>query len=381
MFTSRSTETTVFPTAGVVGGGLAGCLTALSLARAGTKVTLFDCGVELGQQSCMYAGAGMLAPILELEKAEPIIAELGLHSMQLWPQLLAALPKIVFFRNNGTLVVAHQRDMLDLEALQRRISRKLSSLQVSCDDLCQSCDRQALSEYEPALADRFEQGLFFPNEGQLDARQLLTAFVLALSQAGVTFQLKATATRVEPGLVEVGKQQHRFELVVDTRGLGAAHAIPNLRGVRGELLHIAAPHIHLTRPVRLIHPRYPLYIAPREEGVFLVGATMIESNDMEPMTVRSCLELLSACYSLHPEFAEGRILEQATHCRPAFPDNLPCIRYREGLLEINGLYRHGFLIAPALVEAALTLITNSHQDRALRYPELMEVAQYAFPDR
>lgn len=70
--------------------------------------------------------------------------------------------------------------------------------------------------------------------------------------------------------------------------------------------------------------------------------------------MRSTLELLSAAYTVHSGFAEARILEVATQARPTLPDNLPALRQLgERTLQINGLYRHGFLIAPAMLDAAL----------------------------
>ncbi len=135
-----------------------------------------------------------------------------------------------------------------------------------------------------------------------------------------------------------------------------------MRGVRGEVVRVHAPEVNLTRPVRLLHPRYPLYIAPKPDGVYVIGATQIESEDLSPASVRSALELLSALYSVHPAFGESRILEMASQCRPALPDNRPEIRWDGGrLIQINGLYRHGYLIAPALLDAALGLIGRLRQ--------------------
>ena len=108
-----------------------------------------------------------------------------------------------------------------------------------------------------------------------------------------------------------------------------------------------------------MHPRYPLYIAPKPDGVFVIGATEIESDDMSPASVRSTLELLSAAYSVHSGFAEARILEIATQCRPTLPDNLPAIRWLQPrVLQVNGLYRHGFLIAPALLDDAMARLAH-----------------------
>src|SRR6218665_3867874 len=145
--------------------------------------------------------------------------------------------------------------------------------------------------------------------------------------------------------------------VIDCRGLGAKPQWPALRGVRGEVARVHAPDVTLQRPTRLVHPRYPIYIAPKQDHLFGIGATEIESDELAPVSVRSTLELLSAAYAVHPGFAEGRILELAAQCRPTLADNLPAIRQpRKGLLQIKGLYRHGFMIAPALLDVTLQLL-------------------------
>ena len=91
--------------------------------------------------------------------------------------------------------------------------------------------------------------------------------------------------------------------------------------------------------------------------MFVIGATEIESEDRSPASVRSTLELLSAAYSVHSGFAEGRLLEMSTQLRPTLPDNLQALRWLgRRTLQVNGLYRHGFLIAPALLDATLELL-------------------------
>ena len=117
-----------------------------------------------------------------------------------------------------------------------------------------------------------------------------------------------------------------------------------------------------------MHPRYPLYIAPKEDHLFVIGATEIESDDMSPASVRSTLELLSAAYTVHSGFAEARIVEIASQCRPTLPDNLPAVRrLSERVLEVNGLYRHGFMISPALLDVVLELLTTGDCALARRF--------------
>jgi len=74
------------------------------------------------------------------------------------------------------------------------------------------------------------------------------------------------------------------------------------------------------------------------------------------------LELLSAAYTVHPGFGEARIMEVATQARPTLADNLPHIRCAgPRSVQINGLYRHGFLIAPAMLDAVMQwLHTGQH---------------------
>lgn len=180
--------------------------------------------------------------------------------------------------------------------------------------------------------------------------------------------------------------------IIDCRGLGGKPAWPALRGIRGEVARVHAPGIGLTRPVRLLHPRYPLYIAPKQNDVYVIGATEVEGEDMSPVSVRSALELLSAAFAVHPGFGEARILELNSQCRPTLPDHRPAIVWDGAqTLRVNGLYRHGFMIAPEVADAACALadalIGETVRDAAsfaqfradATWPELLHGAFAAVP--
>lgn len=341
----------------IVGAGLIGQLTAWRLAVAGHQVTLFERAHDL-LAGCSWAGAGMLTPFAELEKAEPHIAAMGLVSLDLWATWLPQLQDDVYFRKDGALVVAHRQDMRDLNAFEANVRRKLAEV-AGGENALQNLKQNELATLEPELAGRFDRAIYFAGEGHLDPRQLLPALQNQLIQENVVIHFNAHVTLLEQGCITINGEQQSYDLVVDTRGLGGRPQQPQLRGVRGELLRLHAPEVNLKRPIRLMHPRYPLYIAPRPNQHFLVGATSIESDDQGALTVKSALELLSAAYSLHSGFAEARVVESQVQCRPAYPSNNPALHYREGLLSINGLYRHGFLIAPAVVCDALRLIEHT----------------------
>lgn len=334
----------------ILGAGLMGRLLALTLARQGARVQLFDAHGPEATHSAARAAAAMLAPLAESAITELPVVRMGLHALSRWPELLAPLPAPVYFQQAGTLILWHRQDQAEarrFESLIRRNHAQLPELPAP-----QALHSEGLAELEPAVAARFAQGLYLPGEGQLDNRQLLEALHMGLQQAGVDLHwhhpvVGHDAASLRAAFAGAGQ-------IIDCRGLGARVAWRELRGVRGEVVRLHAPEVKLQLPTRLIHPRYPIYIAPKPNGLFVIGATEIESEDLSPASVRSTLELLSAAYSVDSGFAEARIVEIATQARPTLPDNLPALRpLGRGVLQINGLYRHGYLIAPAVHDAAL----------------------------
>jgi glycine oxidase len=279
---------------------------------------------------------------------------MGQYALSRWPELLAPLAQPVFFQREGTLVLWHRQDAAEAMRLARVLAR--TGVQVPELAAMQALDGLGIAALEPSLGQRFAQGLFLPGEGQLDNRALLSALLVTL-QTSPDVKLHWQSPRAPEDFSPGAPGQPDW--VIDCRGLGAKPQWNALRGVRGEVIRVHAPEVALQRPTRLVHPRYPLYIAPKPGGVFVIGATEIESDDMSPASVRSTLELLSAAYAVHSGFAEARILEIATQCRPALPDNLPAIRQSHPrVLQINGLYRHGFMIAPAVLDAAMELLVH-----------------------
>ncbi len=340
-------------TAAVVGAGIIGRIVAHELLNRDWSVTLFEKDDENCSRSCTYAGAGMLAPSCELETADEEISALGAKCLDRWQEILKQLNLPVFFQRAGSLVVAHGGDHTELERLKARILTRAPD-----PSILETVDTDRIREIEPELADKFTIGLYFADEGQIDNRDLLTSLGATLDARGARFNFRTKAGAIEPRRVNLGGTWTAFDWIIDARGMGAKEDLKDLRGVRGEIIRVHAPDVHLSRPVRLMHPRYPIYIVPRPQSVYVVGATVIEADDDSQISIRSTLELLSAAYSLHPGFAEGRVIETLANRRPAFPDNLPRVYCRQGLIRINGLFRHGFLLAPAMAEFATHYINT-----------------------
>jgi glycine oxidase len=312
----------------VIGAGIAGAWQALLFAQAGREVTLHERGDGAMAESTSYWAGGMLAPWCEAEASEPLIVRLGVRSLDLWRE---HFPQTPF---NGSLVVAHPRDRADFERFARLTTgyRRL--------------DADAVTELEPSLEGRFRDGLFYAGEGHVEPRRVLPELHARFSAAGGTIKFNS-----EPDPAETSG------IVIDCRGLAARDTQGSLRGVKGEMIVIETDEVELSRPVRLIHPRWPLYVIPRGDNRFMLGATTVEAED-NGVSVRSALEMLGAAYAVHPAFAEARIVEFGSGLRPAFPDNLPRIAVHNDKIAVNGLYRHGFLLAPALAELTLGYVAR-----------------------
>ncbi len=201
--------------------------------------------------------------------------------------------------------------------------------------------------------------MYFAYEAQLDPRKSLAY----LAQKIITLGGRLHFNR-ETSVTELST---RCDFVIDCTGLAARDELPQLRGVKGEMLLLRSFDVQLNRPIRMLHPRVPVYIVPREAGLFMVGATMIESDDDKSVSARSMLELLNAAYALHPAFGEAEIIEIGTQVRPAFADNLPRIIKHARHLHINGFYRHGYLVAPALARMTADIVLHNHY-----FPEVMD---------
>lgn len=350
--------------AGIAGAGLMGRLLANKLIDSGWEVSLFDNDKRTGELSCGMTAAGMLAPHTELENTSELITTLGEYGIREWPRIISQLDASIYFQQKGSIVTAHNNDQADLEQYGAIINSK--SIQKS---LYRTLDLTQLTQLEPELNKTYKS-YYFPLEAQLDNQQLMQALEHKLTAKNVHWHEQTTVTAVKPHKIILANATHAFDRVFDCRGLGAKQNFPTLRGIRGEMIWLHAPAVQITRPVRLLHPRYRLYLVPRPNNIYLVGASEIESNDMSTISVRTMLEFLSTIYSLHAGFIEARIIKTMVNCRPTLPNNLPKIYYTDGLLAINGLYRHGFLITPALINEIDQFLQQGIG--AVNYPTLWE---------
>lgn len=322
------------PRVSIIGAGVAGLVTATELAARGIPMEIVERGSGLGAQACAWFAGGMLAPWCERATADAELSALGAPSIAWWKRHFDGTVC------RGTLVLAATRDRGELALFGRRTGH------------FQTVDAARISALEANLSGRFQHGLFFPGEAHLDPRKALPALAAKLDTMGVRIRYD----------VEADAAQLDADLVVDCRGFAARGELDDLRGVRGEMMLVRCRDLQLSRTVRLLHPRFSLYVVPRGDGVYMLGGTLLESSSQEPVNVRSAMDMLNAAYALHPAFADAQILELGVGIRPAFADNLPRVTRLGRTVYVNGLYRHGFLLAPHIARQTAQMIFPLHPE-------------------
>lgn len=333
-----------------------GRLLAYLLTQKGHNVSVFDPAQgPTARGAAGWTAAGMLTPTAELECADLHVFESGLRSLDRWAQIIPALPGQVSFSREGSLLLAHRHDS---GAAQRTVS--LLTQKAPDGHKPVKLSLAELAQLEPDVHGP-SMAWLLPHEGLLNSIETMQGLYEGAKQAHWHWQ--TSITRVEPGLLGTPSEAWSFDHVFDVRGLGQRPtdapdlgneiSCRNVRGVRGEIFWLHAPGVQLNRPVRLMHPRHRVYVVPRRGDIIVVGASEIESEDRSPVSLRSTVELLAAAHSMMPALSEARLIHTESNLRPALVDNLPHIEQQAGLTRINGLFRHGWLIAPAIVDEAL----------------------------
>ncbi|MFW6640467.1 glycine oxidase ThiO [Nocardiopsis algeriensis] len=360
----------------VVGGGLAGRVTAWRAAQRGLRVTLVEpdpVTAPSASRSASAVAAGMLTPATEAVFGEEPLMELGIRSAGMYADFVAELEEAsgirVGYRTTGTLLVAFDRDDLavltELHGLQERLGVRAERL------TGRECRR-----LEPMLAPSVRGGVLAPEDHSVDPRLLLRALAAAGTRAGVA-EVRERVVEITAG----GPGGARLGAVLsDGRVLPAGQVVlaagcrsdrvkvprpvvPPLRPVKGQLLRTRVPAgepplVH--RTVRGLVRGSPVYLVPRADGEVVVGATQEERGHDTSLTVGGLWQVLRDARELVPGVDELEVTETCVGLRPGSPDNAPLLGPTGvgGLHLAGGHFRHGVLLAPVTGEAMAQVLTG-----------------------
>ena len=324
----------------VCGAGVVGRLLSLVLHKMGFDVTLFEKGKSSGEDSASFYAAGMISPFSELEFGSERVFNFGVESLSLWGNLLKYLNlEDVFYSKAGTqwfVPVGDTPAFLNL-------MRKKSFLQ-----------KKNTISHEFKVQRKSETVFHVAGEAQIDVRDFfrlsektLLKHVDFRTEEKVSFLVNSS----QSGFLKTNNGIEKFDLIFDTLGMGSQ--VQKLRGVMGEVIFMTAKDIQMNCPVRVFSGRTPIYIAPKKNGQFVVGATVVEGYDNAKTTVEGVHELLSALIAYDSMFSSGEITEIKSALRPSFSSGSPEVTYSDKVIHINGMYRHGYLTSPAIINSVV----------------------------
>ncbi|MDN7131342.1 FAD-dependent oxidoreductase [Halomonas sp. MC140] len=172
----------------VIGAGVAGSATAMSLAKQGVDVAVLDRGLPNGQASGGNAGS-LHVQLLSFDfgkKAEsgggPAASTLPLQqaSASLWEQLSKELDSDIEFKRNGGIMVAESEE-------QMRFLERKAALERSLGIDTQMIGRADIEHKLPAISEAIIGGAWCGEEGKINPLLATPALVRAAQQAGARF--------------------------------------------------------------------------------------------------------------------------------------------------------------------------------------------------
>lgn len=351
----------------IVGGGVMGCASALSLARAGLSVTVLERSVPGAEASS--AAAGILGPAVEAHADDPAMLRLGLRSRELHAELAAWLREEhgvdVGFRRCGVLLTATPGEEVGLDAHHAR---------VAAHTRCEAIDGDEARRREPNLGPAFVRALDLPEEAQLEPKRLLAGLALAAERAGATFRTGAIVERVvvegrvEAGRVEAGRVvgvQLGAERIDAAHVVVAAgswtHLVPGLEleaagihPVRGQILRTR------TRPPLFERIVFGAggYVVTRPSGEVLCGSTEERVGFRREVTLGGMRQIVQRATTVAPLLAHAPVLDSWSSFRPGTADGRPLVGPAgpAGLVLAAGHFRNGILLAPVTGELVLRCV-------------------------
>ncbi len=354
----------------IIGGGVIGLSIARSLHKKGLKeVTILERGV-IGKEAS-FAAAGMLAPQAETNKIDDFF-HLCNESNLLYPkfaeELLEETGVDIELDQSGTLYLAfHEGDVEEIRA--RYEWQKSAGLQV------EHLTAQQVKQAEPFVSPDVLEGLFFPNDWQVENRKLLHALIkyAELNEIKIVENAEVKNLLIENGNAlgaETSDRKYSSENVIIATGAWTSLIkageipMPKVKPIRGQMMSF---HTAKRLFQRVIYsPRG--YIVPRKLGKILAGATVEDVGFDKSVTNDGIEYIRENALEISPSLGSLPLDENWAGLRPFAGNGLPILGSfpQCGKLFIaTAHYRNGILLAPLTAEITANKIAEISNSKYL----------------
>ena len=352
--------------AAIIGGGVIGCSIAWRLAQGGMRVVVIERG-EVGREASQAAG-GMLAPLAEADAPNEFF-HLAVASRAMYAEFARELKEAsgvdIEYRTEGTLYLSLTEE--DDEELEHRWQwQHAAGLNVK------RLNAECVRKLEPQVNKGLRWALKFPDDHQVNNRQLMAAIQSAAQKAGAEFLpyteareilTETTAGRKQVTGVRTASGNVQTANVIVAAGswsgllLTTCADLPTFKvePVRGQMVAIEMPQPPIDH---IIYSRRG-YMIPRFGGYLIAGSTTELAGYDKRVTAGGIASIIQRAAEISPGIGNSVINEIWAGLRPHTSDDLPVLgadSQVSGLIYATGHYRNGILLTPITAQTISSLI-------------------------
>ena len=351
------------PDAIVIGAGVVGACTALSLVNAGLKVLVID----RGPVASGTTGAGE-GNILVSDKEPSAELTLAVRSRDAWFELNTDIGGGFELEPKGGVVVSRsEKGIANL--------KKLSQLQKSNGIEVVELDAAGIRKIEPLIAESVEYAVLYPGDAQCQPMLAAAQIMRAVRKRGGQFIQgeNVKAINISSGRVvglKTDKNNYSCPIIVNATGTWAG----DIAKLAGSYLPIAPRRgfilVTVPAPELIFHKVYDAdYVANiasgeadlqssavvegTASGTILIGASRERVGFKSEFEIPILRQLARQAISVFPILKEVQLLRAYRGFRPYAPDHLPVIGEDgniSGLWHAAGHEGAGIVLAPATAE-------------------------------
>ncbi len=355
----------------VIGGGVIGCTTALSLVRAGVSVTLVERGA-CGREAS-WAGAGILIPGSQARE-DPLVV-MRRRSLAMYGPFAADLRERTGI--DAEYLPCGCLDLITDDNQDAAADREVAAAAGRTTDSGQSCverlSAEAAAELEPEVTREIRGALLLRTASQIRNPRLLAALQVACVQTGVRVLEHTPATDLAvDGSRVVGVQTPAGQLSAGHVVLAAGAWSPQIGQrladrievypVRGQIVLLEK----LPRPITRVIQHGKRYLVCRTDGKLLVGATEEhESGFAKRNTAAGIAGILQFAERFVPTLKDAAVVRTWAGLRPGTRDGKPYlgpVPGLDGLIAATGHFRSGLILAPITAEFVTQFVTTGKTD-------------------
>ncbi|EJL56603.1 glycine/D-amino acid oxidase, deaminating [Rhizobium sp. CF122] len=352
----------------IIGGGLAGCSTALHARLKGASVVL----VERGR--CGAQASGVNYGGVRQQGRHPAELALARRSRAIWGSLKSLIGTDCEFTATGHLKLArNDDDMAELIAHHLLLgAHGIHTTVLDADDL---------RGRFPYLSSRYAGGSLCAEDGQANPRLVAPAFARAARALGADIREGCPVISAE-------RSNSGFSIRLDNDPIVlTARRLVNTAGAWGAAIAaqfgdhvdetVMAPNMCVTEPIApLIGPNLGIcgggiYIRQTAHGSVIFGAGL-GTADRERLRARPLAEITmeaaAAAVAMVPELKNVLLLRSWTGIEGRLPDGLPVVGPSptvEGLFHAFGFSGHGFQLGPAVGAVLAELCLEGHSPTSI----------------